>query len=317
MNRANKKVESWNPQSEYVDPSLRIKEPTSNAGESELIADEGSDTTIKNVYNKIIKSDMVMRNQLKSDDFPKAFCCSVTGSRRTGKTTITESLINDMQNGKDKRFDYVFLFSPTLSGFDSIPNNYKFQDLSILPSLIQRQQELTVWNKTALKRDHKKCSICIILDDMIATGDLKNKLLLKIALNGRHINAGDPVKSNELSTFILSQSVTGIPKKIRQNVDITLASRLNSKSDRQTLVEENMILDSSRGGMQTAYMLYDTTTLEKDYSFIAIMNHISNKNTYEKYIRSYVANIPKTNGKIHWFGSRTDWKIKKPTFSFV
>ena len=315
MKGSNIRAEDWNPQSEYVNTNLRLKEPKKDAGESELIAEEGSDETIKDVYKNITTSQMEMKNQLTASDFPKAFCCSVTGSRRTGKTTITESLLNEMQN--NKRFDYVFLFSPTLSGFDSIPNNYKFQDLSILPSLIQRQQELTTWNKTALKRDYKKCSICIILDDMIATGDLKNKLLLKIALNGRHINAGDPVKDNELCTFLLSQSVTGIPKKIRQNVDITLASRLNSKSDRQTLVDENMILDSSRGGIQKAYMIYDTTTLNRDYSFIAIMNHISNKNTYEKYIRAYTSTIPKEQAKIKWFGSRADWKVTKPIFNFV
>jgi hypothetical protein len=313
----NTKVQGWNPQTEFVNKNLQIKEPNVNAGESDLIADEGTNTTIEGVYKSITKSNMEMRNQLSADDFPKAFCCSVTGSRRTGKTTVTESLLNEMQGGKEKRFDYVFLFSPTLSGFDSIPNNYKFQDLSILGSLIQRQQELTTWNKQALKKDHKKCSICIILDDMLGTGDLKNKLLMKIALNGRHINADDPVKGNELCTFLLSQSVTGIPKKIRQNIDVTIASRLNSKSDRQTLVEENMILDSSRGGIQRAYMIYDTATLERDYSFIAIMNHISNKNTYEKYVRSYVASIPKAQGKIRWFGGKGDWKVKKPTFDFV
>ena len=311
----NKPVNRADPQTQFTNTRLRLRQPTEKEEQPSTVAKSPKKETIKKVYTKARKKDMQLKNQLSIDDFPHAFVCSCTGSRRTGKTTIVESLLNDMQS--KKRFDYVFLFSPTLAGFDSIPNNYKFQNLEVLPSLILRQQELTTWNKKALKKDRKKCSICLVLDDMVAGNDLKNSLLLKIALNGRHINSGDPIKTNELCTFILSQSVTGIPKKIRNNVDIMMASRLASKNDRKLLVEENMILDSSRGGINEAYMLYDDVTLERDYGFISLLNHISNKNNYEKYVRSYVANMPKEQGKIKWFGDEGDWKVKKPVFNFV
>jgi hypothetical protein len=208
----------------------------------------------------------------------------------------------------------VFLFSSTLAGFDGIPNNYKFRTLDILPQILQKQQEVTKHNSKAHKKDYIKSRVALVLDDMLATNELKNTLLTKIALNGRHLNSKDKVETNELCTFILSQSATGIPKNIRRNSDIIISSRIPSKTDRKTIIEENLVLDSSRGGMSAAYYLYDSITLERDYAFIALLNYISNKATYEKYVRSYCATIPKSPIKL--FGNAADWKVSRKTFDF-
>ena len=244
-------VQKWNPQTEYVNKSLQLQEPNEKEEvPSNVVKKEKTDTP-ESTYK-----------ELTADDFPHAFVCTVVGSRRTGKTCVVESLLNSMT----KRFDTVFLFSPTLAGFEGIPNNYKFQTLDILPQLLQKQQEVTTHNIKANKKDHIESRVALVLDDMLATNELKNKLLTKIALNGRHLNSKDPVETNELCTFILSQSATGIPKNIRRNSDIILSSRIPSKTDRKTIIEENLVLDSSRGGMSAAYNLYDSISLERDYA---------------------------------------------------
>lgn len=267
---------------------------------------------------------------LNNDDFPKnSFIGAVVGSRRTGKSTVCESLLCNELKG---RFNTYFLFSPTLSGFDTIPNNHKFRNLDILPKIIKKQQDAVKHNiqvsKLKLKKnltkrqighiekDYIESKICVILDDMMGTGDLKNnKLLNKIATNGRHICSPDKTGKTDMSFLILSQSVSGLDTTIRRNSDILLASRLTSKRDRETLVNENMILDSSRGGIAAAYHNYDQITLDRDYSFIALLNHKSNKSNYDKYVRQYQANVNSFQD-IRLCGDKDDWEVEKPFFEF-
>ena len=329
-----KRVELWNPQTEFKNNQLNIQPPTkanpSNLADKNLGANPITPNNVAKrlpTAEKMIKQESVsgLRNEtdgevplpnivpMTAKDFPHAFVCSVVGSRRTGKTTLVESLLNEMK--ALKRFDTYFLFSPTGAGFEGIPENYKYKTLDILPDILKKQQEVTRINLKAIsKKDHIKSSVCIILDDMLATNELKNSLLTKISLNGRHLNSKDPVKTNELATFILSQTSTGIPKAIRRNSDILMCSRIPSKNDRKCIIEENMILDSSRGGITRAYQLYDKVSLERDFSFIALLNHLSNKNTYEKYVRSYVATLQKKPIKL--FGDKADWATPRAEYDF-
>tara|TARA_R110001599_G_scaffold59804_1_gene166211 strand:- start:1331 stop:2377 length:1047 start_codon:yes stop_codon:yes gene_type:complete len=273
-----------------------------------------------------------LHKQLVKDDFPSnSFLCAIAGSRRTGKSTVCESLLcNEL---KDK-FDTYFLFSPTLAGFDTIPNTHKFSSMSsVLPKIIKKQQlavknnievskrlknaKGTKRNIKSIEKDYIESRVVCILDDMLATGELKNnKLLNKIATNGRHICSPDKSGKTDMSFIILSQSVNGLDPVIRRNTDILLASRLTSKKDRETLVLENMILDSSRGGIGDAYNNYDGATLNRDYGFIALLNHVSNKSNYEKYVRSYKANVDSFQD-IRLCGDDADWEVEKPFFDFV
>lgn len=278
--------------------------------------------------NPIDMNDLYKR--MSNEDFPKnSFIAGLVGSRRTGKSSVCESLlINELKD----RFNTHFLFSPTLSGFDSIPNNYKFRDLSKLPHIIKKQQDavkhnisitkqlqkkdLTKRQKGKIEKDYISSKICVILDDMLGTGDLKNnKLLNKIACNGRHVCSPDKSGHTDMSFLILSQSVTGMDITIRRNLDILLASRLSSKNDRKALVEGNMILNSSRGGIADAYDRYDEVTLKRDYAFIGLLNHVSNKSKYENYVRSYNANMTSLDG-VRLSGTDKDWDTDLPFFDF-
>ena len=138
---------------------------------------------------------------LRIDDFPTSFVSTITGSRGSGKTVCCEHLLNKMMAGSknQKRFDTVFLFSSTMSpaNFHGIPNNYKWVTMDVLPEIVRRQAGVTQYNK-ALKEKRKRgrsnepyirSSICIVLDDMLATGSLRGpaaKLLKSIRISNRN-----------------------------------------------------------------------------------------------------------------------------------
>ena len=242
---------------------------------------------------------------LSLDEFPSSFVSSITGSRGSGKTTVCESLLNRFMDGpkSKRRFDTIFLFSATMSpaNFEGIPNNYKFVDLEFLPEIIKRQANVTQHNKLLkIKRQkgtstdaYVKSSICIVLDDMLATGSLRNnKLLNSLCMNGRHVNAADPQKSNELCTFILSQVVNGMDPKIRRNTDVAFCNRISSRTDRKTFIESGMCCDSSRQGLTAAYNCYDACTTFQPYAFCVLLNAHPNKICFNDFVRTYVADIP-------------------------
>jgi hypothetical protein len=290
------KVDPSQPGTEYVNPALRLDTgaPAAHPATTPL-------------------------GRLTPSDFPHSFISTVVGSRRSGKSTVCESLLHSMKG----RFDTAFLFSATLAGFAGIPNNYKFRDLSLLKSIIARQQGVSEYNvdlqrkrrNGTSKEKYAKSSIVLVFDDMLATGELKNQLLTNLALNGRHLSRGDPVTTNECCVFILSQTVTGVPKKIRLNSDCVISSRIPSREDRKLLVCENLVINSCRGGLADAYACYDQCTLDGDYAMIAMLNHKSNKQRFDQFVRGYKATVAKKPAKL--FGTKADWNARLPSFDLT
>ena len=294
------------PSTEYYDPRLKLKKPGEEA---------------KPVSNGTGKDFVPPPHvQLSVDDFPdKAWTCCVVGSRRSGKSTVAESLLIQMKSS----FDVVFLFSSTLAGFDSIPNSYKFNSMEPMREIISRQQGLVEYNhevdrrrkRYGTKEPYAVSRVCCVFDDMLATGDLKNQLLNNCFLNGRHMHRGDPCDKNHMCFMVLSQTVMGIPKSMRLNSCVVLSSRIPSKVCRQAFVEQNMIVNSMRGGVSEAFAVYDQVTTDGDFAFIALLNYKSNKRTYEDFVRGYHATVPKKGYKL--FGTKEDWEVSLPNFDLT
>lgn len=222
-----------------------------------------------------------------------------------------------------RRFDTVFLFSSTMSpsNFKGIPNNYKFANMDILPEIVRRQASVTQYNKQLQKKRKKglstdpyiRSSIVLVLDDLLATGDLRNnKLLNAVALNGRHVNAEDPEPRNEMCTFIISQTVTGIDPKIRRNTDVSLCNRISSRNDRKVFIESGMCCDSSRYGLQEAYHCFDNCTTCKPYAMCALLNYKGNKREHDDFVRVFVADTP-TKKPPRLFGTDEDHRTELPS----
>ena len=163
------KVKPINPQSEYFDSEIRLEE-----------------------NNK----------EFNIEDLPDSFFGMIVAPRRSGKSEKMSSLLERIKKSKTKKFDHIFLFSQTNSGYEGqIPQTYRFRDLQHLPYIVNKQAEVRAYNK---KQDDPKkrvkSRILILLDDMIGeakgSDSLKNSgMIRKLSVNGRHLG-NDGVEGN-------------------------------------------------------------------------------------------------------------------------
>jgi hypothetical protein len=245
-------------------------------------------------------------------DTPDSFFALVVAPRRNGKSEMTTSLLMDFYNNKEKRFDYVFLFSQTGVGYeDMIPPTYRFTDLKHLPAICQEQQRIKRYNmKCKRKEDRVKSRVLILLDDMIgdSTGpnSLKNNdMIRKLGVNGRHLG-NDKVEGNGLSVMILTQSLKAVPKVCRQQTDILFMGKVASKVEREALNYEFLCLRSDRDGVKEGYRTMDSICYSAPYRFITVSNHIQTRAEHQDYVGYYNAPWPNVKQK-HLFGDRSDW----------
>lgn len=94
----------------------------------------------------------------------------ILGKRRSGKTAIAESIIN--QVSKSKNLGCCFLFSPADAGFPMIPREDRFTSLEPLDNIVENYGRMNC-NKVAMKRDQFKIKTLIVLGDMACS--LKDK----------------------------------------------------------------------------------------------------------------------------------------------
>jgi len=254
---------------------------------------------------------------LDLDEIPSNFFLFCVSPRRNGKT---ESILHMCRHfHKKKRFTHYFLISETLSGYEKfIPANYQFTDLTNVPEIVHRMQKVGKYNQGQDKKeDMVKCSILLILDDVVGNpADLRKQggIMQRIAVNGRHITREDPLDSNEFCTILISQRITLIPPPIRNNADIILASRLASYHERKTLIENYLSLTSDKEGLREARRVFDMITLSQEFRFICISTYIANRQSHRDYVHYQDANVKAPDVRLH--GTEEDWKVKKQDIIF-
>ena len=206
---------------------------------------------------------------------PDSFYINIVASRRSGKGVLTEWLLNKFQKDKEKKFDAIFLVSPTGDkNFMGIPPTYKFTDLTILNYIMTKQREIKDYN-AQITANYKTKSIrsrvCVVIDDMAFSGDLHtSKVMNELAMNGRHIS--NPVDSSLEAEMVLSECF--------------------------------FVLDTSRRGKQLARELYHDLSTSKDYRFIGVGNCIQNKRNLKDYVFTVDADLKKP---FKLFGEKGDW----------
>lgn len=276
--------------------------------ERELEDDSTSDVA---VLPNISKSDY---KSFDPNIVPKNAFIITIASRRSGKSHLITHFLEEYT--KKNKVDAVFLFTKTNAGFDGIPATYRYKDLDILPSIIDTQLKVKKHNMKAKKKDKIKSNIIIILDDMVGSGGMSadmrsNKLLNKLATNGRHLSDGD---NSNMMVILISQIFTGIGPQIRLNTDFLFTTKLQARRERENIVNSFLSLNSGRKALAESYDVFDNIVNKEDFNFIAIHTTHQNKKKFNDYIYNFKAPGKLLNKKLT--GNDDDWKYNKKEVYF-
>lgn len=231
------------------------------------------------------------------DELPNSFFVLVCGARRSGKTTLVEHLLQQMQENKKKRFTHIFLISGTNAGFTpQIPRKFRTRNMQHLDFIEGGQKAVKKYNKKQKnKKDMVKQRTLVIVDDCATSSGacLKNSQALERAsLNGRHWGCGngvqgDPVDGNGVSYIILTQALTACSRRMRLNSDAIFFNNLSSLTEAEMIMNENgFFTNTSRGGKNEGRAIYRDLVVSKPYRFICVMCCNQNKTILSDYVRT-------------------------------
>ena len=236
-------------------------------------------------------------------DFPKyAAFVLLLGPRGTGKGVLADHLIKEMN--KVYKWKYAFCFSSTSKyqgSFSCIHKAYHYSDLSMLPRIIEIQEEQT------------KCPILIVFDDLGGLRSPDGKLfrnsneLMDLAVRGRHLG-GPSGTDGGITTIVLAQRHNLISPTIRSNSDVIFSFMPRSITDRKILVDNFM---SMKRNLKEANGIFDKV-YEKPYNALVISPFRNGINSVWDYLNEIVAD-PNV-GKYHignWFDFKTEQAEKE------
>jgi len=220
------------------------------------------------------------------EDLPNSSFNILLAKRRSGKSYLTEYIIEEMK--KNNQLDCCFLFSGTGAGFERIcDENCRFNDIEMLDTILKNYQTMNNYNKIQEKQKLKfRIRTAIILDDLAI--DLKSKrfnIIERLAVNGRHL-AYSPLS---LHFFILSQSLTKIPRVVRLNCDCMILNQVSSSNELKLVADENLYITSHDLESKRLAMRYYESIVNEPYSFCVVelfRNNIANLGDYLKKIKA-------------------------------
>lgn len=212
----------------------------------------------------------------KDDDedvFPKKpFNFGLIASKGAGKTTLLLNLLTKKGSPLHKRYDMIFLISPTAHNDDKMKDlvedigdqYYNEMTPEVLEEILEKMKQYKEYYPKK-----KNIEFCIIYDDCIHMLKQKNnnKKLSEIFTQNRH---------HKLSNIILVQKWTGyLPTIIRSNLDCLAIWKTQNKKEEQSL------LDEIGGDPDELKIIYDIACSEP-YDFLYINQYVPNRTRYYK-----------------------------------
>ena len=179
------------------------------------------------------------------------FAMLIVGKPGMGKTTLILSLICKQGKAFNKKFDRVYIFSPSLITMEDDP-------FELIPDE-QKYEEATFENLSEVLDEIKDSGekVLLVLDDVIA--DIRGKgkgavenLLEKIFFNRRHLaGAGGSV-----SIIATSQTYNKISPKLRKTASQLVFYENKQKKEIESIFEE-LILIPKQEFMDTLRYIFD------------------------------------------------------------
>jgi len=159
----------------------------------------------------------------------------VCGRPGSGKTTLLLNLICKRGKNYNKKFDRIYVFSPSLATlkkdpFSDLPEEQKFQELDV-------ETLEAVLEEIAESGD----KVLLIMDDVV--NDMKKSmklqtLLAKILMNRRHL-AG---QGGSVSVIITTQVYNKIPAPIRKTASHIVIYHTKNKKELETIFDELVLI---------------------------------------------------------------------------
>ena len=165
------------------------------------------------------------------------FAMLIVGKPRSGKTNLLLNLTTKMNKNFNRKFDRVFLFSPSVhtmenDPFELLPDDQKYETAT----------EQNIQGVLDMIRDSQE-KILLILDDCISDirgkgkGDIEN-LLHRVFFNRRHL-AG---KGGNLSIIATSQTYNKIDPKLRKTCSHLVLFENKNKKELDSIFEEVILI---------------------------------------------------------------------------
>ena len=218
------------------------------------------------------------------------FAMLIVGKPRSGKTNLLLNLTTKSHKNFNRKFDRVFLFSPSLNTmendpFELLPDDQKYEVAT--EENIQNVLEI-------IKNSGEK--VLLILDDCIS--DIRGKgkseietLLHRIFFNRRHL-AG---KGGNLSIIATSQTYNKIDPKLRKTCSHLIIFENKNKKELDSIFEEAILIPKKEFFDVLRY-IYD-----RKYRFMYIDTTLPDYKSIHKDFNQLIVKSPNIMGD-SWFG---------------
>lgn len=243
-------------------------------------SDDGSDNPIIVRKIKTAKSSLPQTQYMEAEvinKFPSLTL--IVGKSGSGKSNVLVHMMTHKQFLGDF-FDQIFLFSPTAKS-DDLVEHLRLDDENIVSQLdytaVEKLSNIIDTQDTKIKARGiksvaKDSKVLIICDDCISEKVfIKSDILSRLATAGRH---------SLISTIILSQSYTKVPRVIRlQSQGLILFPSSNDELD---LLNQDICPANTSKKEFLSLIKYAT---REPYSFIFVNHHV--KDPSERFRKNF------------------------------